>query len=153
MNRVLKLHKTLIKLPFGKRLFSLAVARIAPYFLTIKPTIEDIRPNAITVSMKKRPAVYNHLKTVHAIASCNLCEFAAGVVMEASIPKHLRWIPKGMELSYPAKADSDLVCEAISDPSTWVPGDLPIKVTARRKDGTAVVEGVIKLWISEKPKR
>ena len=52
-----------------------------------------------------------------------------------------------------AKADTDLICEAVCDPATWTPGDLLIKVAARRRDGTAVVEGVIKLWISEKPQK
>ncbi|MGB7319715.1 MAG: DUF4442 domain-containing protein, partial [Planktotalea sp.] len=89
---------------------------------------------------------------VHVIAVANGLEMAMGFLAEATVPKHLRWIPKGMELTYPAKGESDLICEAISDPADWVAGELPIKVSARRTDGTVVVEGVINLWISDKPK-
>ena len=38
-------------------------------------------------------------------------------------------------------------------PEDWKAGDLPVKVTAYRDDGTVVVEGTILLYISEKPKK
>jgi Domain of unknown function (DUF4442) len=38
--------------------------------------------------------VYNHLLTVHAIASCNAAEVAMGILMEATVPRSHRWIPK-----------------------------------------------------------
>lgn len=109
MNYIIKLHQKLTKYPFGKQLFSKAVANKAPYFNSIKPTVEELKPNYIAVSIKKRRAVQNHIKTVHAIAMCNLSEFAAGICMEASIPKHLRWIPRGMNVRYLKKAQTDLV--------------------------------------------
>lgn len=48
-----------------------------------------------SVTMKQRWGVQNHIKTVHAIAVCNLVEMAMGLVAEASIPDHLRWLPMG----------------------------------------------------------
>jgi hypothetical protein len=149
---LLSYEKTL-KLPFGRQIFSIYASRKAPYFSTIRPLVKTLEPGRCEIFLKKRRSVQNHIGTVHVIAVANGLEMAMGFLAEATIPKHLRWIPKGMELSYPAKADTDLICEAVSDPSTWEPGDLPIKVVARRRDGTAVVEGVINLWISEKPKR
>ncbi len=152
-NPLLKMYKTAIKYPLGRSLFSAKFARFAPYFRTIHPVVTELRVNHCEVFLRKRKSVQNHIGTVHAIAIANGLEMAMGGMAEASIPKHLRWIPKGMELTYPAKGDTDLVCEAVSDPSEWEAGDVDIKVVARRKDGVAVVEGVIKLWISEKPKR
>jgi hypothetical protein len=38
--------------------------------------------------------VYNHLGAVHAIASCNAAEVAMGMLMEATVPRSHRWIPK-----------------------------------------------------------
>ena len=111
MNYVLKFQNQLAKLPFGRVLFSNLIARKAPYFTTINPRVEELRHNYIKVSLRKRPAVHNHLKTVHAIASCNLCEFAAGICMESSIPKHRRWIPIGMTVQYLKKAKTDLTAE------------------------------------------
>ncbi|MEN8891517.1 hotdog fold domain-containing protein [Planktotalea arctica] len=150
---ILRSYEKTLKLPFGRQIFSAYAARKAPYFSTIKPLVKTLKPGHCEIFLKKRRTVQNHIGTVHVIAVANGLEMAMGFLAEATIPQHLRWIPKGMELRYPAKADTDLICEAVSDPADWLPGDLPVKVVARRSDGTAVVEGVINLWISEKPKR
>ena len=150
---ILRSYEKTLKLPFGRQIFSAYAARKAPYFQTIRPLVKTLEPGHCEIVLKKRRSVQNHIGTVHVIAVANALEMAMGFLAEATIPKHLRWIPKGMELSYPAKANTDLICEAVSDPSTWAPGDLAINVVARRSDGTAVVEGVIHLWISEKSVR
>ena len=150
---ILRSYEKTLKLPFGRQIFSTYAARKAPYFKTIRPLVKTLEPGHCEIFLKKRRSVQNHIGTVHVIAVANALEMAMGFLAEATIPKHFRWIPKGMELSYPAKANTDLICEAVSDPSTWAPGDLAINVVARRSDGTAVVEGVIHLWISEKPVR
>ena len=100
--------------------------------------------------ISKRKAVENHIGTVHVIAICNGLEMAMGFMCEASIPKNLRWIPKGMEVKYPAKADSDIRCVAEVPADAWKPGDLPISVKAYNAEGTVVVEGTITVWVSEK---
>jgi len=154
MNKVLKMHAQMSKYPFGKWLFSRAVARMAPYFLTIKPTVEEIRHNYIKVSMRKRRAVHNHLKTVHAIACCNLCEFAAGVCMEASIPKHRRWIPIGMDVAYVAKAGSDLTASCDLSSVDWDNcTEALCNVSVRDVNDVEVVKAVITMKVSDKPKR
>jgi len=154
MNYVLRLHKKMTAWPFGKSLFSYTVAKMAPYFLTIKPKIEEIRPNYIKASMRKRPAVHNHLKTVHAIASCNLCEFAAGICMEASIPKHRRWIPVGMNVLYLKKATTDLeaTCD-LGDPDWDAIDHQDCTVSVKDKNGVEVVKAVITMKVSDKPKK
>jgi len=154
MNRVLKLHKKLSSYPFGKKLFSTAVAKMAPYFTTIKPLVEEIRPNYIVVSMKKRRAVHNHLKTVHAIAMCNLCEFAAGICMEASIPKHRRWIPVGMEVAYLKKAETNLTAVCDLGTPEWDAIDNQICfVSVRNTSDVEVMTAYINMKVSDKPKR
>ena len=78
-----------------------------------------------------------------------------GVLAEASIPSDKRWIPKGMEVSYTAKATSDITCIAETDPEQWTGDnrDVPVRVRGVRDDGTVVVQGLIKLWVTEKPAR
>jgi hypothetical protein len=90
---------------------------------------------------------------VHAIALCNGLEAAMGALAEATIPSSKRWIPKGMEVSYTAKADSDVRCIAETDPEQWEGDDpdLPVRVKGVRKDGTVVIEGTIRLWVTTKP--
>lgn len=140
--------------PAGKKLFSMGYARMAPYFSTIKPYVTEVRPNYAEVIIKKRRIVQNHIGTVHVIAICNGLEMAMGAVAESSIPKHLRWIPRGMDVKYTAKASSDIRCVATSNPEDWEkPGDLPVKVQGIRDDGTVVVDGTIMLYVSEKPKK
>ena len=148
-NYLLKLWAKANRLPAGKKWFSMIFARKAPYFGTIKPLVREVRPNYCEVAFKKRKAVENHIGTVHVIAICNALEMAMGAVAEATIPKHLRWIPRGMELQYTAKATSDIVAIAETVPEDWKPGDLAVRVRAERDDGTVVVEGVIMLYVSE----
>lgn len=152
-NYLLKLWDKANRLPAGKKWFSMIFARKAPYFGTIKPLVREVRPNYCEVAFKKRRGVENHIGTVHVIAICNALEMAMGAVAEATIPKHLRWIPRGMELQYTAKATSDIVAIAETRPEDWKPGDLAVRVRAERDDGTVVVEGVIMLYVSEKPPR
>ena len=153
-NRVLSLQAKCAKFPFGKKIFSRLVAGIAPYFKTIKPHIVDVRPNYIKVSMSKRRKVHNHLKTVHAIAMCNLCEFAAGVCMEASIPAHRRWIPVGMQVAYLKKAETDLV--GICDLGTpdWDNINHQIcHVSVMDVNGVEVMTADINMRVSDRPVR
>lgn len=154
MVNVLSLHRTAQRVPVvGERLFSFAFSQVAPYFWSIRPRFTVIEPNHAEVVIPKRRGVQNHLGTVHAIALCNGLEAAMGVLAEASIPPGKRWIPKGMEVSYTAKATSDITCIAETDPEQWTgeDPDLPVRVRGVRKDGTTVIEGVIRLWVTPKP--
>jgi len=149
--KVMKLYNRVTRLPYGNKIFSLMVSRMAPYFSSISPLITELRPHYCQCLIKKRHAVHNHIKTVHVIAICNGLEMAMGVMAEASIPSHLRWIPKGMSLDYTAKAGSDIRCVAEVKPEQWVEGDLLVAVTAYDNNDIVVVQGHIKLWISAKP--
>jgi acyl-coenzyme A thioesterase PaaI-like protein len=151
--KVMALYQRVTKLPFGNKIFSMMVARMAPYFGTIKPLITELKPHYCQCLVTKRNAVHNHIKTVHVIAICNGLEMAMGVMAEASIPSHLRWIPKGMSLDYTAKAGSDIRCVAKVSPEQWQPGDLLVEVTAYDDNDIVVVKGHIKLWVSEKAKK
>lgn len=153
-NYLLNIYEKFSKVPGGAKLFSLFFSRKAPYFASISPTIVELRPNFCEVHFRKRRAVENHIHTVHVIAIANAMECAMGACAEASIPSHLRWIPKGMELSYTAKATTDIRCTAEIDPASWAANSsVDVIVKAMRDDNTVVVEGVIHLWVTEKPKR
>ena len=150
-NRVLKLKKKLEKWPFGKQFFSRSVAGFAPYFKTIKPTIEELRPHYIKVTMPKRRSVENHLKTVHAIAMCNLCEFAAGICMEASLPRHLRWIPVGMQVAYIKKAETDLYAVCDLGSPDWDNVDVQVcHVSVKDKNDVEVMTADIDMKVSKR---
>ncbi|HWJ83618.1 MAG TPA: hotdog fold domain-containing protein [Nocardioides sp.] len=136
----------------GKRVFSFAFAQKAPYFATIHPRFTIVEPNHVELVIPKRRSVQNHIGTVHAIALCNGMESAMGALAEVTISPDLRWIPKGMEVAYTAKASTDITVVAETDQAQWdgASGDLPVRVKCVRADGTVVAEGKINLWISKK---
>jgi acyl-coenzyme A thioesterase PaaI-like protein len=155
MPTVLDLYTKAARLPQGRRVFSLLFSQKAPYFATVRPRFVELRPNYAELSIRKRRGVQNHIGTVHVIAICNGLEAAMGALAEATVPAHKRWIPKGMEVDYTAKATSDITCIAETDPGQWTGDDpdVPVRVRGVRTDGTVVVEGVIRLWVTEKPAR
>ena len=136
----------------GARVFSIAFSQKAPYFATIRPRFTRIERNRAELVIADRRGVHNHIGTVHAIALCNGLEAAMGALAEASIPRGKRWIPKGMEVAYTAKAIGDITCVAETDAAQWASDDpdLPVRVRGVREDGTVVVEGVIRLWVTAK---
>lgn len=155
MTNLLALYERISGLPQGQRLFSTLFSLKAPYFRTVRPRFTELRPNRVELVIRKRRGVQNHIGTVHVIAICNGLEAAMGALAEATIPAGKRWIPKGMEVSYTAKATSDITCVAETDAQQWAADDpdLPVRIWATRTDGTVVVEGVIRLWVTAKPAR
>lgn len=156
MNKTLKFFNRLEGFPAGKRIFSLLVCRQAPYFGTIKPLFEELKPGRCVIRMKKRKSVTNHLKTVHAIAMCNLVELAGGICTDVSIPEGFRWIPKGMTVEYLALAKSDLkgVCDIdLEKVRTWdLSRDFPAEVNLYNTSGIVVMRGTINMHLSMKKK-
>ena len=60
-----------------------------------------------------------------------------------------------MEVAYTAKATGDVTCIAETDPEQWAGAalptsgvDLPVRVRGELADGTRVIEGVIRLWVT-----
>jgi acyl-coenzyme A thioesterase PaaI-like protein len=98
-----------------------------------------------------RRRVTNHIGTVHAIALCNLAELTAGLMVDASLPKGMRWIPKGMVVKYLAKATGTQ--HAVATPAQAIVSAeagyaLPVNVQVRDTAGTMVFEARIDMWVS-----
>ncbi|MDV6011593.1 hotdog fold domain-containing protein [Haloechinothrix sp. LS1_15] len=147
----LALWRRLSALPGGNRLFSAAIALRVPYFGTILPTVHEMQPGRCVVTAPKWFGVYNHIRTFHAIAACNLAELAMGMLAEATVPPTHRWLPKAMSVEYVAKATTGLraVAEldhvpAFGDHAT----DVEVPVTVYDKHGTPVVTGAITVWVA-----
>ncbi|MGQ0529593.1 MAG: hotdog fold domain-containing protein [Panacagrimonas sp.] len=140
------------KLPMGKSAWSKLVASRAPYFRSISPQMLELRPGYAEAALKKRWSVTNHLGTVHAIAMCNLAEFAGGLMTEVSVPATHRWIPKGMTVEYLRKAGSDLrgICDAPLPAFGDEVFDWPVTVNVLDRDQQTVFRAIITMWISAK---
>jgi len=153
MPDVLGLWRLATRLPAGERLFSRAFALRAPYFGSVRPLFTVVEPGHAELVVRDRRRVHNHLGTVHAIALCNGLEAAMGALAEASIPRDRRWIPRGMEVAYVARADGDVTCIAETDDGVWTGSqrEVPVRVRGALADGTVVIEGVIRLWVTPRP--
>jgi acyl-coenzyme A thioesterase PaaI-like protein len=139
--------------PGGKQLFSAAMCLRVPYFRTVLPSVRELRPGHCEVTAPKWWGVHNHIGTFHAIAACNLAEIAMGMLAEATVPPTHRWLPKGMDVRYVAKAGTGLRAVA-SLPALPEFGDegfeLPVPVTISDAHGTPVVTGTITTWVTPK---
>ncbi len=144
--------KKLSPLPGGTRLFSAAAMARVPYFASVLPHVVRMEPGLAEVTVPKWFYVYNHLHTVHAIASCNAAEMAMGMLMEATVPTTHRWIPKAMTVQYLAKATTSLRATAELTPpdfSVITEGtDIVVPISITDRDGVEVVHADITTWVT-----
>ena len=153
MNKALAMWTRLKDKPMGKWLFARAVCWKAPYFSSISPRFEELKPGYARVSLKKRRAVENHIGTVHAIAACNLAELGAGTMMEASLPSSMRWLPRGMSVQYLKTCKTDLVAECtVGDFGEGPARDVVVNVDMKDAEGNLVVHVDINMYVSPRKK-
>ena len=139
----------------GAAVFSLGMVARVPYFGTIVPSVKELQPGRCVVTAPKWFGVHNHIGTFHAIAACNLAECAMGMLMEATVPDGLRWLPKGMQSQYLAKATTGLRAVATLDepidPATIGSGaDVVVAIAITDKAGLEVVHCEITCWVTPK---
>jgi acyl-coenzyme A thioesterase PaaI-like protein len=99
--------------------------------------------------MPQRRAVENHIGSIHALAMGNLCELAAGLVTEVSIPATMRWIPRGMTIEYLRRAQGRIAATARLEKSEWHGAEnvgVPVSVT--NAAGEELVRAVITMYVS-----
>ncbi len=150
--KTLSLWKKLESKLCGKWAFSKMICRKAPYFGSIKPLFDELRPEYCKIHIKKRRPVLNHIGTVHAIAMCNMAEVAGGIMTEVTVPPTHRWIPIGMTVQYLKKAESNL--SAVATPAAALDlstaGEYVVKADVMDKNGTVVFTANITMWVSPK---
>ena len=151
MSSVLNMYNKLSKLPFGKHIFTRAVNAKAPYFKSLKATFMELENGYGKAFLRKRRSVENHIGTVHAIAMCNLCELVGGLTLDVTIPKHKRWIPKGMQVEYLKKAETHLTASTEIKNIKWDTTDVvQVQVDVKNDTDVVVMRAFIDMHISDK---
>lgn len=151
MSVVLKMFQKLSKWPCGKQLFTRGINMKAPYFKSLGATIVELEEGYGKGFLRKKRSVENHIGTVHAIAMCNLCELVGGLTLEATIPKHKRWIPRGMQVEYLKKAETHLTATSEIKNINWDTADVvKIQVDVKNDTDIVVMRAFIDMYISDK---
>ncbi len=147
----LSLYRRIARWPAGRWLFSRAVCLKAPYFASIAPRIGALEPGRCIASLRHRRSVTNHIGTVHAIALCNLAELAGGLMIDASLPPSMRWIPKGMAVEYLRKAVGTMRAVAVPVGAAVAADagyELPVAVDVTDPAGETVFRARITMWVA-----
>jgi len=115
-NELLQRWNSLSKRPGGAWLFSRMIGLKARYSGTIRPFVRELAPGRCHIEMRDRPAVRNHLRSVHAIALMNLGEIASGLATLTCLAPDRRGIVTNLAMSYEKKARGTILARAEFQP-------------------------------------
>lgn len=144
----------LSRFPGGRTVFSRLVGRMAPYTGSVGAKVLTLRVGHAQVEMRDRPAVRNHLRSVHAVALANLCELTGNLALAYSLPDDARFIVAGMRLEYVKKArgtitgTSDCPVPPTSERKNW-----EVPVVLRDAAGDVVVRAWLDTLVGPKARR
>lgn len=136
-----RLWNTLHRVPGGKAIFSASLGRLAPYTGSIKPKVLELEHGRSKTALMDRPAVRNHLGSIHAIALMNIAEVTTGVCLIYSLPKGARAILTGLSIDYLHKARGTItgICE-FTPPTELTRQELTLEGVLRNEEGVIVAK-------------
>lgn len=149
--KILATWKKLKDKPFGKKLFSRGVGKMAAYTGTIKALVTDLEPGHCQTFLKERRLNKNHLKSIHAVALINLGEMTSGLAVLSGMSSQVRGILTKMEMEYIKKSKGDLTAECICEiPEVADSIDYTVKTTIKDSSGEIVAVGTFYWLLSRK---
>lgn len=138
-------------LPGGKLVFSKLVGRAAPYTGTIGAVVEELRAGYSKVSLKDRPSVRNHLRSIHAIALLNLAELTGNIALAYTLPDDARFIVAGMSIDYVKKARGTILGECRLEPiQSSERAEYEVHVEMKDASGDVVARSILRTLVGPK---
>ncbi len=134
---------------FGRWRFARKVCRSAPYVGSLQPRFIELRPAMCKVAVANRKSVRGSRGAVHALAIGNLCELAAGMVTDVTIPPTLTWTTRGMTIEYLRKAHTGVTATARLDKTEWSDAQkVGVPVSVVDDNGAEVARAVVSINVS-----
>jgi len=149
--KILATWKKLKDKPFGKKLFSRGVGKLAAYTGTIKALVTDLTPGHCQSFLKERRQNKNHLKSIHAVALINLGEMTSGLAVLSGLSSQIRGILTKMEMEYIKKAKGDLYADCQCEiPQVADSIEYSVKTVIKDTSGEIVAVGTFYWLLSRK---
>ena len=142
----------LSRIPGGKIVFSKAVGRAAAYTGSIGAHVEELRRGFSRVTLRDRPSVRNHLKSVHAVALVNLAELTGNLALAYSMPDDARFIVAGLTIDYVKKSRGLITgtCEC-PVPETNARVEYAVPVVMKDASGEVVAKCTLRSLVGPRP--
>ena len=114
----------------------------------------ELRDGYCRTRLPDRHRVRNHLRSIHAIALCNLAELTANAAMAYSLPDDARFIVAGLSIEYVKKARGAIEGECTCPvPESADRVEYPVPVTMRDGAGEVVARAVLRTLVGPKKRR
>lgn len=131
----------------GRWRFGRLVCRRTPYARVLRPRFIELRPALCKVAIANRKQVRDSQGSVQCLA--DLCELAAGMVTEVTIPPSLTWVLRGMTIEYLRRAETGVTATARLDKGEWSDAqNVGVPVSVVDDKGAEVVRAVISINVS-----
>lgn len=145
-DRLLRAWRSLAGRPGGRWVFSRLLGWFVPYTGSIGARVESLEPGSVTVSLRDRRAIRNHLGSIHAIALTNLAEVTSGLAMLSGLGAGVRGIPTSIRIEFVKKARGRLVAiSRVTPPTVTEPVDAEAVAKVTDASGDTVATAVV-IW-------
>ncbi|WP_293762542.1 DUF4442 domain-containing protein [uncultured Aquitalea sp.] len=147
------------RLPVGLRstVLSLLFGKLVPFLSTAGLRFEQVGHEQLTVSIRNRRKVQNHIKGVHAAAMALLAETATGFVVGMNVPDDKLMLLKSMKVNYTKRSQGNMRAVARLTPEQiqlmhdTEKGDVLVEVTVTDESGESPVQcEMVWAWIPKK---
>lgn len=147
------------RLPQGLRNYVLSrlFGRVVPFLATAGLQFDEVGPTRLTVSIRNRRKVQNHIRGVHAAAMALLAETASGFVMGMNVPDDKLVLLKSMKVDYLQRSQGNMRAIATLRPEQIAAlrdeekGNTLVEVAVSDDSGEApVVCEMVWAWVPKK---
>lgn len=161
-NKMSRLLGKLDSLPEAvrQRLQTLVLGHAVPFVGTAGLLIEEVSATQVTVRVRNRRRVQNHIKGVHAAAMALLAETATGFALAMHLPDDRLPLLKAMKIDYLKRARGDLRAvaalssEHVSAITKLERGEIQVPVTVTDQDNETPVRcEMMWAWIPKQRSR